>query len=306
MRRGCSEAYQSALSMLPSAARGSPAAASSLLKLGVRPGLRPGLGQTANLLHVLRRHRRRRVPTRDGCRSAPRQSARRSARRRAAASARSALPCRPAGCGSAGRVPLHVGRVHQVGGELFLALAVRLVAAAADALVQLGAGIAIRNEARPGQLPLRNRRRIRFLAKRSVFDKPVLGSLLRGMGHIPVDMKAGADAFGKAIGTLRSGELVGVFPEAGVSASFTVRKLKTGAVRLAAEAQVPVIPVATWGGQRLLTKHHTPLPRPVRCSGSVCVRGTDDRSATDDAHETSERLRAELQRLVESCRHTTR
>src|SRR5436190_2043344 len=52
-------ARPSELSM--SAASLSTAAASSLLKLGVRPGLRAGLGQTANLLHVLRRHRRRRV-----------------------------------------------------------------------------------------------------------------------------------------------------------------------------------------------------------------------------------------------------
>ncbi|WP_245884592.1 lysophospholipid acyltransferase family protein [Glaciihabitans tibetensis] len=101
-----------------------------------------------------------------------------------------------------------------------------------------------------------NRRRIRFMAKQSVFKKPVVGAMLRGMKHIPVDMKAGADAYAAAVAALKRGELIGVFPEAGVSSSFVVRDLKSGAARLAAEAGVPIIPVAVWGGQRLLTKNH--------------------------------------------------
>src|SRR4051794_1752261 len=103
---------------------------------------------------------------------------------------------------------------------------------------------------------LATRRRVRFMAKRSVFQKPVVGSLMRGMKHISVDMSAGADAFAHAVTALRDGEIIGVFPEAGVSASFKVRDFKTGAVRLAAEAGVPIIPVAVWGGHRLMTKRH--------------------------------------------------
>jgi 1-acyl-sn-glycerol-3-phosphate acyltransferase len=102
---------------------------------------------------------------------------------------------------------------------------------------------------------LHNRRRVRFMATKRAFDKPVIGWLLRGMKHIEVDMSAGGTAYAHAVEALRRGEIIGVFPEAGVSASFTVRDLKTGAVRLAAEAGVPVIPVAVWGGQRLLTKN---------------------------------------------------
>ena len=75
------------------------------------------------------------------------------------------------------------------------------------------------------------------------------------MRHISVDPQAGAAAYAEAVRALQRGELVGVFPEAGVSASFTVRELKTGAARLAAEAGVPLIPVAVWGGQRLMTKN---------------------------------------------------
>jgi 1-acyl-sn-glycerol-3-phosphate acyltransferase len=45
-----------------------------------------------------------------------------------------------------------------------------------------------------------------------------------------------------------------VFPEATISRSFTVKPIKTGAVRMAVEAGVPVIPMTVWGSQRLWTK----------------------------------------------------
>ena len=147
---------------------------------------------------------------------------------------------------------------------------------------------------------LATRRRIRFMAKQGAFDKPVVGWLLRGMRHIAVDMKAGAAAYANAVTALRDGELLGVFPEAGVSASFTVRELKSGAVRLAAEAGVPIIPVAVWGGQRLLTKRHRVgfferfgVPVTFAFGAPMSVQ------ADDDTHVETDRLRATLQRLVD-------
>ena len=147
---------------------------------------------------------------------------------------------------------------------------------------------------------MHNKRRIRFMAKRAVFDKPVLGSVLRGMRHISVDMTAGASAYAEAVTALRNGELIGVFPEAGVNSSFTVRELKTGAVRLAAEAGVPIIPVAIWGGHRLLTKNHKVG---FRERFGVLVTYAFGRpmtvSARDDVRQGTNALRDELQRLVD-------
>jgi len=149
-----------------------------------------------------------------------------------------------------------------------------------------------------------NRRRIRFLAKKGAFDKPVVGGLLRGMRHISVDMNSGGDAYSDAITALRAGELIGVFPEAGVSASFTVRDLKTGAARLAAEAGVPVIPVAVWGGQRLLTKNHKVgfrerfgVPVTFAFGAPVTVDAADDpREVTDGLRDTLQSMVDDLQR----------
>jgi 1-acyl-sn-glycerol-3-phosphate acyltransferase len=147
---------------------------------------------------------------------------------------------------------------------------------------------------------LANRRRIRFMAKQSAFDKPIVGHLLRGMRHIAVDMKAGAAAYAQAVTALRNGELLGVFPEAGVSASFTVRELKTGAARLAAEAGVPIIPIAVWGGHRLMTKR-----RRIRFTERFGVPvsfafGAPMAVAPDeDPHAVTARLRTTLQELVD-------
>lgn len=148
----------------------------------------------------------------------------------------------------------------------------------------------------------RNRRRIRFLAKKGAFDKPVVGWLLRGMRHISVDMTSGATAYGQAITALKAGELLGVFPEAGVNRSFTVRELKTGTVRMAAEAGVPIVPIAVWGGHRLLTKGRKPSlaeARNVPISFAIGAPFTPD--AALDVKEQTTALRASMQKLLDEA-----
>src|SRR5690606_20168842 len=79
-------------------------------------------------------------------------------------------------------------------------------------------------------------------------------ALMRNMKHIPVDRAAGSHAYDAAVEALQRGELIGVFPEGTTSRSFEVQQIKAGAVRLAQEAGVPLIPVAVWGAHRILTK----------------------------------------------------
>src|SRR3954467_7677808 len=105
-----------------------------------------------------------------------------------------------------------------------------------------------------GALP--QHRLVRFMAKAAVFGHWFAGPFMRAMRHIPVDRKAGAAAFESAVRALKDGEVVGVFPEATISRSFTVKDLKAGAARMAVDAGVPVIPAAVWGGQRIATKGH--------------------------------------------------
>ncbi|NDU71287.1 1-acyl-sn-glycerol-3-phosphate acyltransferase [Actinomadura sp. DSM 109109] len=97
-------------------------------------------------------------------------------------------------------------------------------------------------------------RLVRFMAKKEIFDHRIGGPLMRGMHHIPVDRNAGASSYAAALKALRGGEIVGVFAEATISRSFTVKEIKSGAVRMAVASKTPLIPVALWGPQRMWTK----------------------------------------------------
>lgn len=99
----------------------------------------------------------------------------------------------------------------------------------------------------------RRQRLVRFMAKQSTFDNPLSGLLMRAMRHIPVDRSCGAPAARRARDALRRGEMVGIFPEATISRSWTLKPFMRGAATLAAREQVPLIPVVVWGGQRILT-----------------------------------------------------
>jgi 1-acyl-sn-glycerol-3-phosphate acyltransferase len=144
-----------------------------------------------------------------------------------------------------------------------------------------------------------SRRLVRFMAKQSIFAHRIGGPLMRGMHHIPVDRDAGLASYKAALEALKAGEVVGVFPEATISQSFTVKEIKSGAVRMAAAAGVPLIPVALWGTQRLWTKgrkrklaqRHVPI--------SIIV-GEPMRPTRRDAQEAATvELRARMQALLD-------
>ncbi|MHA7294575.1 lysophospholipid acyltransferase family protein [Arthrobacter sp. HLT1-21] len=140
------------------------------------------------------------------------------------------------------------------------------------------------------------RAQMRFLITKGAGSHWFAGPAIRAAGHVIVDRSAGGAAYQRALEKLQAGEYVAILPEAGVSRSYTVRELKTGAVRLAAEAGVPIIPVSVWGSHRLMSRGHklslaTVFRAPVRVHVSEPIwHGAD----ADVVHET-EQLRAELQ-----------
>lgn len=106
-----------------------------------------------------------------------------------------------------------------------------------------------------GYAARRRKRLVRFMAKQEVFEHKIAGPLMRGMKHIPADRYGKADAaISHSVSALRSGEIVGMFPEGTISRSFVPSVAKTGAARIAMEAGAPLIPGAVWGTQRILTK----------------------------------------------------
>ncbi|CAM2826815.1 1-acyl-sn-glycerol-3-phosphate acyltransferase [Corynebacterium propinquum] len=149
---------------------------------------------------------------------------------------------------------------------------------------------------------VRGHRTVRMMAKKAIFDTPVVGTLLRMMGHISVDRSAGKGAASKdaAVQKLREGKLVGIFPEATISRAFEIKDLKTGAVRIADEADAPLLPVIIWGSQRVWTKG---LPKnllrpkvPIRVAVGTPIE------LSGSAEKDTATLKEAMEKLLETTR----
>jgi len=99
-------------------------------------------------------------------------------------------------------------------------------------------------------------RRMYFMIKSEMADVKAVNYVIKHARLIPVDRRHGHDAFEVAVQRLRDGELIGMHPEATISRSFELREFKTGAARMALDAQVPIVPLIVWGAQRIWPKDH--------------------------------------------------
>jgi 1-acyl-sn-glycerol-3-phosphate acyltransferase len=99
----------------------------------------------------------------------------------------------------------------------------------------------------------------RFLAKASLFKNPVVGWFLRSSGQIPVE-RAGSSshaALRAAEELVEKGRMVVVYPEGSLTRDPELWPMrgKTGAVRIALERDIPIIPIAHWGTQALMPRY---------------------------------------------------
>ncbi len=138
-------------------------------------------------------------------------------------------------------------------------------------------------------------RPVRFLAKRELFDVPLLGWVARALGGIPVERKSGSSRpMREAEAALRAGEVVIVLPQGTIprgDAFFDpVLHGKTGTARLAAATGAPVVPVGIWGTEKVWPRsarvpdlsgvRHPPTVR-VRLGRPVPLELTDARADTE-------------------------
>ncbi len=142
-----------------------------------------------------------------------------------------------------------------------------------------------------------SRRLVRFMSKRELFDHRYAGPLMRSLHHIEVDRGAGTRSLEIAQEYLEAGEAVGIFPEATISRALELKEFKTGAVRIAAAAGVPVVPVILWGTQRLKTKDH-PQDFSRGKTISITVGAPRHYSGADPAAETAD-LHATMSEMLD-------
>lgn len=141
-------------------------------------------------------------------------------------------------------------------------------------------------------------RLVRFLAKKEIFDKAVVGWFMRKMRHVPVDrFGAAKDSLDTAIDALQRGEIIGMFPEATISPSFVPRAGKTGTVRMAQLTGAPLIPAAVWGTHRIITKWR---PRNMQRGVAIMVNigAPLTLSPDEDPEAATARLMARIKELL--------
>lgn len=150
----------------------------------------------------------------------------------------------------------------------------------------------------------RRGRRVRFMIKAEMQKIAIMRFLIKHTSTVPVDRAAGAQAYQSGVDALRRGEVLGVYPEATISRSFEIKDFKSGAARMALDAQVPIVPVIVWGAQRIATKGQpkhlgrTKTPVIVRFGDPIVPEGdVGDGAAqlTADLRETMQTLLFEVQ-----------
>ena len=123
----------------------------------------------------------------------------------------------------------------------------------------------------------------RFLAKASLFKNPVLAWFLRTSGQIPVE-RAGSKshaALRAAEELVEKGRMVVVYPEGSLTRDPDLWPMrgKTGAVRIALEQDIPIIPAAHWGTQALMPRYGKKLSLFPRKTIDVAIGEPLDLSA---------------------------
>jgi 1-acyl-sn-glycerol-3-phosphate acyltransferase len=146
------------------------------------------------------------------------------------------------------------------------------------------------------------KRPVRFLAWDAAFSWPIVGFFLRAFGAWPLQLEGTDPApIRRSLQWLSEGGAVMIFPEGGRgNPDGTIRKFKAGAVRMALEAGVPILPVTIRGGERVWPSTHR-LPRlgsqiEITYHPPIQVAPCDD----EDTRGCARRETARLTEIVQS------
>ncbi|MDQ4085524.1 MAG: 1-acyl-sn-glycerol-3-phosphate acyltransferase [Actinomycetota bacterium] len=156
----------------------------------------------------------------------------------------------------------------------------------------------------------------RYLAKAEVMDVPVLGSILRSAGQIPVYRlsRTASEAFRAAVAAVGRGECVVVYPEGTITRDPNLWPMvgKTGAARIALSTGAPVIPTAQWGAQHILPPYAKKPDLLPRKTVHVCVGDPVDLSDLREQplspavlREATDRIMAAITAMLEEIRQET-
>lgn len=145
------------------------------------------------------------------------------------------------------------------------------------------------------------RREISFLAKEELFENPLFAALIRAYNALPV-RRGLLDRRGLklALGTLRRGEVLLVFPEGSRSRTGDIGDARAGVGFLAAVSGATVVPACITGSQALLGALKRRHPVRVAFGNPIVPSGARSseayRQLADQVMDEIRRLRTEVNR----------
>jgi 1-acyl-sn-glycerol-3-phosphate acyltransferase len=146
-------------------------------------------------------------------------------------------------------------------------------------------------------------RRIRYMSKIDNFKTPIVKTLFNNLGAFKVDRENPERGWDKAKQIIRGGEWVGIFPEGTRSKDGELGEFKTGAVRLAIEMEVPIVPMAVIGSRNALPKGNLmmkPTQVKVRVGDPISYKDYDINSVSyEDIRRLTDELRSTVWELRE-------
>jgi 1-acyl-sn-glycerol-3-phosphate acyltransferase len=146
-------------------------------------------------------------------------------------------------------------------------LAFRLKIYGRDNLIEDGPAIYASNHASyldPPLVGVACRKEVFYLARKTLFEKPVLGPLLPRINCIPVDRDRGdVAAVRTLLRLLKEGKRVVVFPEGTRSKDGNLQPARAGLGLIIAKSLAPVVPVRVFGSYAALPRsggiHFVPI-----------------------------------------------
>ncbi len=140
-------------------------------------------------------------------------------------------------------------------------------------------------------------RRISFMAKKELFEIPVLGPLIAAVGAYPVDRRGSAkSAIKQSLAVLQQGGTVGIFPEGTRNLTGEVVP-QTGVALLASLSGAPVQPVCVLGGDRALH-----LGKMKVAWGKPLYLPADRKATRDDLAKFTQEIMSAIAALAGSIR----
>ena len=136
-------------------------------------------------------------------------------------------------------------------------------------------------------------RQLHFMAKKELFKNRLLGWLFKKLNAFPLDRKGNdLKAIKTALSLLKSGEVLGIFPEGTRVRRGENVDAKAGVSMLALRARVPVVPGVIVGEYKLFHRVYVIFGKPVSLE-----KYYDEKLSNEQLQQISEEILGEIKKM---------